>query len=78
MFTWEGQYTARGWTARVPTQQGFNNAFKVQWETFLRHVVKDEPWCFSLLEGARDVQLAARGLESRAKRAWADLPELKA
>ena len=65
------------WT-RVPAQQVFDNAFKVQWEMFLRHVVKDEPWEFSLLEGAKGVQLAEKGLESWAKRAWVDLPELKA
>ena len=65
------------WT-RVPAQQLFDNAFKVQWEMFLRHVVKDEPWQYSLLEGAKGVQLAEKGLESWAKRAWVDLPELKA
>ena len=65
------------WT-RVPAQQVFDNAFKVQWEMFLRHVVKDEPWEFSLLEGAKGVQLAEKGLESWAKRAWVDVPELKA
>ncbi|KAL1969584.1 hypothetical protein VTN77DRAFT_8137 [Rasamsonia byssochlamydoides] len=31
------------WT-RVPDYQVFDNAFRVQWEMFLRHVVKDEPW----------------------------------
>ena len=65
------------WT-RVPAQQVFDNAFKVQWEMFLRHVVKDEPWEFSLLEGAKGVQLAEKGLESWAKRCWVDLPGLKA
>ena len=50
------------WT-RVPAQQVFDNAFKMQWETFLRHVVKDEPWQYSLLEGAKGVQLAEKGLK---------------
>ncbi len=66
-----------GWT-RVPDYQLFDNAFKIQWEMFLRHVVKDEPWRFTLLEGAKGVQLAEKGLESWAKRCWVDLPELKA
>ena len=66
-----------GWN-RVPDYQLFDNAFKIQWEMFLRHVVKDEPWRFSLLEGAKGVQLAEKGLESWAKRCWVDLPELKA
>ena len=66
-----------GWN-RVPDYQLFDNAFKIQWEMFLRHVVKDEPWRFTLLEGAKGVQLAEKGLESWAKRCWVDLPELEA
>src|SRR5450755_4630960 len=66
-----------GWT-RVPDYQLFDNAFKIQWEMFLRHVVKDEPWRFTLLEGAKGVQLAEKGLESWEKRHWVDVPELKA
>jgi predicted dehydrogenase len=62
----------------VPDQQTFDNAFKVQWELFLRHVVKDEPFRWGLLEGAKGVQLAEKGLESWQKRAWVVLPELKA
>ncbi|MDR1303641.1 MAG: Gfo/Idh/MocA family oxidoreductase, partial [Verrucomicrobiales bacterium] len=44
-----------GWT-EVPTNQVFDNAFKVQWELFLKHVVKNEPFRWSLLEGAKGVQ----------------------
>lgn len=54
-----------------------DNAFKVQWELFLRHVVLDEPFRWTLLEGARGVQLAELGLESWEKRAWVSVPELK-
>ena len=64
-----------GWN-RVPDWQTFDNAFKVQWELFLRHVVLDEPFRWGLLEGAKGVQLAELGLESWAKRAWVDVPEL--
>lgn len=66
-----------GWS-RVPDSLECDNAFKVQWELFLRHVVKDEPFRWSLLEGAKGVQLAEKGIESWRKRAWVDLPELKA
>ncbi|MGW1072698.1 Gfo/Idh/MocA family protein [Streptomyces sp. NPDC002537] len=34
------------------------NAFKAQWELFLRHVALDEPWRFGLDAGARGVRLA--------------------
>jgi predicted dehydrogenase len=64
-----------GWLA-VPEQQDFDNAFKVQWELFLRHVVKDEPFPWDLREGAKGVQLAEKGIESWRKRAWVDVPDL--
>jgi predicted dehydrogenase len=63
---------------KVPAQDNFDNAFRRQWELFLRHVVKDEPFPWSLLEGAKGVQLAEKGLESWAKRAWVDVPDLEA
>jgi predicted dehydrogenase len=65
-----------GWQ-RVPEQQPFDNAFKQQWELFLRHVVKDEPFPWTLLEGAKGVQLAERGLDSWQKRAWVTVEPLQ-
>ena len=62
---------------RVPDYQPFDNAFKVEWELFLRHVVGNEPFRWDLLEGAKGVQLAEKGLESWAKRCWIDVPDLK-
>jgi predicted dehydrogenase len=64
-----------GW-AKLPDQETYDNAFKVQWELFLRHVVKDEPFRFSLKEGAKGVQLAELGIESWSKRSWVPVPEL--
>lgn len=64
-----------GWT-RVPEQEAYDNAFKVQWELFLRHVVKNDPFPWDLKAGARGVQLAEKGLESWAKRCWVEVPEL--
>jgi len=61
---------------RVPQHQTYDNAFKAQWELFLRHVAADEPFPWSLLEGAKGVQLAEKALESWKKRQWVDLPEL--
>ena len=66
-----------GWQ-KVPEQTSFDNAFKRQWELFLRHIVKDEPFPWGLLEGAKGVQLAEKGMESWQKRAWADVPALTA
>jgi predicted dehydrogenase len=64
-----------GWLP-VPSRQNFDNAFKAQWELFLRHVVKGEPFPWNLLEGAKGVQLAEKGMESWRKRAWVDIPPL--
>jgi len=64
-----------GWT-KMPEQQIFDNAFKIEWELFLRHVVTDEPFPWDLREGAKGVQLAETGIESWHKRAWVDVPEL--
>jgi predicted dehydrogenase len=64
-----------GWS-KVPEQEVHDNAFKVQWELFLKHVVNDEPFPWNLKAGAKGVQLAEKGLESWAKRAWVDIPEL--
>jgi predicted dehydrogenase len=66
-----------GWQ-RVPEQTSFDNAFRRQWELFLRHVVKDEPFRWGLLEGAKGVQLAEKGMESWRNRAWVDVPALTA
>ncbi len=65
-----------GWT-RVPDQGGYDNAFKIEWELFLKHVVTDSPFPWNLFEGAKGVQLAELGLASWTKRAWVDVPPLK-
>ncbi|GMV78841.1 MAG: oxidoreductase [Planctomycetota bacterium] len=60
----------------MPSNREYDNAFKIQWEMFLRHLVKDEPFRWGLLEGAKGVQLAELGLQSWEKRAWLDVPPL--
>jgi predicted dehydrogenase len=65
-----------GWQ-KVPEQTTFDNAFKRQWELFLRHVVTNEPFRWGLLEGAKGVQLAEAGLESWRNRCWVDVGPLK-
>ena len=64
-----------GWN-KVPEQENFDNAFKAQWELFLKHVVKDDPFPWDLLEGAKGVQLAELGLKSWAKKAWVKVDDL--
>ncbi len=64
-----------GWS-RVPEYSAPHNAFRAQWELFLRHVVRDEPFPWSLLEAAKGVQLAELGLRSWRQGTWLPLPEL--
>ena len=61
---------------KMPEQMAFDNAFKRQWELFLLHVVKNEPFPWGLREGAKGVQLAEKGIESWTKRAWVNVPPL--
>ncbi|UJB42114.1 Gfo/Idh/MocA family protein [Streptomyces sp. A1-5] len=60
----------------VPDNAEFDNAFKAQWELFLRHVVADGPWHWDLWAGARGVQLAELGLRSSAEGRRLPVPEL--
>jgi predicted dehydrogenase len=65
-----------GWS-KMPEQENFDNAFKVQWELFLKHVVLNTPFPWTLHEGAKGVQLAEKGIESWEKKTWITIPELK-
>ena len=64
-----------GW-AKVPDQETYDNAFKIQWELFLRHIALDEPFPWDLLRGAKGVQFAELGLKSWAERRWLPVEKL--
>jgi len=59
----------------VPDNIPYENAFKCQWELFLRHVVLDEPFQWDLLEGAKGVQLAELGQKSWQEKCWVEVEE---
>ena len=65
-----------GWQ-EVPDNLAWDNAFKAQWELFLRHVAGEGDFRWDLLEGAKGVQLAELALKSWAERRWFDVPKLK-
>ena len=60
----------------IPDTQPFDNGFKIQWEHFIRHVVEDAPYRWTLPEGAKGVQLVEAALDSWKERRWIDLPAL--
>jgi len=62
----------------VPTNAAYDNAFKAEWELFIRHVCEDAPFKWNLLEGAKGVQLVDCALKSWADRRWIDVPKLEA
>ena len=61
---------------KVPNNVEYDNAFKAQWELFLKHVVTDSPFLWTLLEGAKGVQLAESGYESWKEKRWIELEPL--
>ena len=61
---------------KMPANRVYDNAFKVEWELFLRHVVDGGEFRWNLLEGAKGVQLAVLGISSWAERRVVDVPPL--
>ena len=57
------------WTL-MPENIEYDNAFKAQWELYLKHIVCDTPFRWDLREGVKGVELAEKAVESWEKRAW--------
>jgi predicted dehydrogenase len=63
--------------SEVPDSASYDNGFKSEWEMFIRHLFEDAPFKWTLLEGAKGVQLAEAGLKSWKERRWIDIPPLQ-
>ena len=50
------------------------NAFRLEWEMFIRHVVEGAPFGHDLVAGARGVQVAELGLASSAEGRRVEVP----
>src|ERR687894_866755 len=61
----------------VPDNVVYDNGFKTQWEMFIRHVAEDAPYRYTLVEGAKGVQLVEAALQSWKERRWIDVPPLQ-
>jgi predicted dehydrogenase len=62
----------------VPDTRTYDNAFKAEWELFLRHLAGDFPdFRWNLLEAAKGVQLAELGYRSWAERRCLEVPPLE-
>jgi predicted dehydrogenase len=60
----------------VPDTEHYDNGFKIQWEHFIRHVAENAPYRWTLIEGAKGVQLVEAALQSWQERRWIDIPSL--
>jgi predicted dehydrogenase len=60
----------------APDNKVYDNGFKTQWEMFIRHVAEDAPYKYTLIEGAKGVQLVENALQSWKERRWVDVPKL--
>jgi predicted dehydrogenase len=61
-----------GWQ-QIPSATEFDNAFKIQWELFLRHCVGDGDFPWSIRSGAAGVELAEAGETSVREKRWVDM-----
>ena len=55
----------------------FDNGFKTEWEMFIRSLYDDGDFSWTLLEGAKGVQLAECAMRSWAEGSWIDIPPLE-
>ena len=55
----------------------YPNAFRAQWERFIRHLHGEDSFPWDLREGAKGLQLAELGLASWAERRWRDVEDLE-
>jgi predicted dehydrogenase len=60
----------------VPDTDSYQNPYRIGWELFLRHVIEDAPFPYTLLEGAKGVQLADACYRSNAGKRWIELEQL--
>jgi predicted dehydrogenase len=67
----------QGWKEE-PDDPAWGNAFKAQWELYLKHVAGEGAFPWGLLEGAKGVQLAELGLKSWRQKKWMNVRALRA
>ncbi len=58
---------------KVPETRAYPNGFRSQWEMFIRHVVEDAPFPYTLSEGAKGLELVEAAQQSARERRWIDL-----
>lgn len=64
-----------GWL-EIPQVTETDNAFKLQWEAFLRHAVDGDPFAWDFRAGVRGLELVDAAMLSWRERRWVDLSEV--
>ncbi len=67
----------RDWQ-KIPETAPYKNAFRIQWELFLRHLAGEGDFPWNLRAGAQGVQYAEASKQSWEERRWVDLPDIAA
>jgi predicted dehydrogenase len=62
---------------KMPTVQPPQNAFKIEWEMFIRHMYDGAPFPHGLLEGAKGLQTVELAFKSWAEKRWVEVPKLE-
>src|SRR4029077_5593393 len=62
---------------KLPENAAHCKGIKEQWEMFIRYLCEDAPYKYTLLEGAKGVQLAECALQSWRERRWIDIAPIK-
>ena len=65
-----------GWTD-VPDSVNYENGFKEQWTSYIRHVIEDTPFPWDLLQAARGMQLVDLAHRSWRDGCWVSVEELE-
>lgn len=61
---------------KMPANFEYVNAFRLQWERFLQHMVTDVDFSWNLQEGAKGVQLGVLAQQSWRDRSWVQVPDI--
>lgn len=61
-----------GWQ-KLPNATEFDNAFKIQWELFVKHLIEDAPFPWNIRSGAKGVELAEAGQRAQDEQRWITL-----
>ena len=52
------------------------NAFRIEWEMFIKHMFDNEPFAHGLLEGAKGLQTVELAFQSWDEKRWVEVPDL--